>query len=87
LFLERIITENTYKIDTIEKETEKLKKIFIEHFVETERNLLWGYAEAALSYIFQERFKQPIVLTAKLSDDFNLSVTSNHFNNSNKERL
>ncbi|WP_255931596.1 thymidylate synthase [Klebsiella pneumoniae] len=87
LFLERIITENTYKIDTIEKETEKLKKIFIEHFVETERNLLWGYAEAALSYIFQERFKQPIVLTAKLSDDFNLSVISNHFNNSNKERL
>ncbi|HHN8314500.1 TPA: thymidylate synthase [Morganella morganii] len=87
LFLEGIITKNTHEIDTINKETEKLKKIFIKHFVKTEKNLLWGYAEASLSYIFQKRFNQPIVLTAKLSNDFNLSVTSNHFNNSNKERL
>ncbi|EON2038598.1 thymidylate synthase [Klebsiella pneumoniae] len=86
-FLERIITENEHKIDTIDMETENLKKIFIKHFVETERNLLWGYAEAALSYIFQERFNQPIVLKTKLSNDFNLSVTSNYFNNSNKDRL
>ena len=85
-FLERI-TENEHKIDTIDMETENLKKIFIKHFVETERNLLWGYAEAALSYIFQERFNQPIVLKTKLSNDFNLSVTSNYFNNSNKDRL
>lgn len=86
-FLERIITENEHKIDTIDMETENLKKIFIKHFVETERNLLWGYAEAALSYVFQERFNQAIVLKTKLSNDFNLSVTSNYFNNSNKDSL
>ncbi|MEN0612468.1 thymidylate synthase [Klebsiella grimontii] len=86
-FLEIIITESPHKIDTLDKETEKLKIIFIKHLVETERNLLWGYAEATLAYIFQKRFNQPIVLKTKLSNDFNLSVTSNHFNNSNKGRL
>ncbi|EOX3965169.1 hypothetical protein ACPH2B_004078, partial [Cronobacter sakazakii] len=83
----RIIIDIPQKIDTLDKETEKLKNIFRKHLVETERNLLWGYAEAALSYIFQERFNKTIELTSKLSNDFNLSVTSNHFNNSNKECL
>ncbi|EJD6038048.1 hypothetical protein M0J18_RS06380 [Morganella morganii] len=86
-FLERIITENTHKIDTIDEETEKLKRIFIKHFVKTEKNLLWGYAEAVLSYIFQKKFNQPIVLTTNLSIDFNLSITSNYFNNPNKGYL
>ncbi|SPZ54542.1 Thymidylate synthase [Serratia quinivorans] len=86
-FLERIIIDTPQKIDTLDKEAEKLKNIFRKYLVETESNLLWGYAEAALLYIFQERFNKTIVLTSKLSNDFNLSVTSNHFNNSNKERL
>ncbi|MEI7186179.1 thymidylate synthase [Dickeya dianthicola] len=83
-FLGRKITDNPHQIGTIDKEIEKLKNIFVAHLVETEKNLLWGYAEAALSYIFQERFNEPIVLRTILSNDFNLSVTSNHFN---KERL
>ncbi|MCL6381558.1 thymidylate synthase [Pectobacterium parmentieri] len=86
-FLEKEITAPKHKIDTIEKEVEKLKNIFRKHLVETERNLLWGYAEAALSYIFQERFNKSIALTTNLSNDFNLSVNSNHFNKSNKEHL
>ncbi|AUY17103.1 MULTISPECIES: thymidylate synthase [Serratia] len=86
-FLERIIIDIPNKIDTMDKENEKLKDIFRKHIVETEDNLLWGYAEAALSYVFQERFNERIVLTTKLSNEFNLSITSNHFNNSNKEWL
>ncbi len=86
-FLERVITDTPHKIDTIDKETENLQDIFSKHLVATENNLLWGYAEAALSYIFQERFNKKIALTTKLSNEFNLSVTSNHFNNTNKERL
>lgn len=87
LFLEGKITAPLHKIDTIYNATQELRNVFIKHFVETERNLLWGYAESILLYIFQERLNEPIVLTNKLSNDFNLSVTSNHFNNLNKERM
>ncbi|HBE9081600.1 thymidylate synthase [Serratia fonticola] len=86
-FLDKKITVPSHKANTIDKETEELKNIFLKHLVKTDRNLLWGYAEAALSYIYQQRFNQPIGLTTKLSNDFNLSITSNHFNNSNKESI
>ncbi|EBR3162005.1 hypothetical protein L0A48_003839 [Salmonella enterica] len=86
-FLDIIITTAPQKISTIDKESEKLKNIFVKHAINTERNLLWGYAEAALSYIYQKRFNQPISLTAALSNDFNLSVSSNYFNKNSKERI
>ncbi|EFR8469960.1 thymidylate synthase, partial [Salmonella enterica subsp. enterica serovar Agama] len=86
-FLDIIITTAPQKISTIDKESEKLKNIFVKHAINTERNLLWGYAEAALSYIYQKRFNQPISLTAALSNDFNLSVSSNYFNENSKERI
>ncbi|MCR9758527.1 thymidylate synthase, partial [Vibrio parahaemolyticus] len=75
------------EIKNIDVETEELRNIFDKHCVKTEKNLLWGYAEAVLSYIYQERFNNPIVLKNELSDDFNLSITSNHFNKTNKESI
>ncbi|WP_145509126.1 thymidylate synthase [Yersinia alsatica] len=86
-FLDKKITDSPQEIDTIDKETKRLKNIFLKHSVETEKNLLWGYAEATLSYIYQERFDQPIVLETKLSNDFNLSIVSNHFNKFNKDNI
>ncbi|BCL72552.1 hypothetical protein VNTUMSATTG_44890 [Vibrio nigripulchritudo] len=61
-----------------------MKCIFNNHSLKTKENLLWGYAEATLSYIYQEKVNQPILLNTKFSDDFNLSVDSNHFNRMTK---
>ncbi|MDC9605567.1 thymidylate synthase [Xenorhabdus griffiniae] len=87
LFIEKKITSKSTKINTFNKEVEELKDIFDKYFVKTEGNLLWGYAEATLAYIFQEKLNQPIVLTTKLSDDFNLSVSSSYFNKFTKENI
>ncbi len=86
-FFNQKITDSPSEIKNINVETEELRNIFDKHCVKTEKNLLWGYAEAVLSYIYQERFNNPIVLKNELSDDFNLSITSNHFNKTNKESI
>lgn len=86
-FFESKITDPPHNVKTLTQEVAKLKNIFFTHSVRIENNLLWGYAEAILSYIYQVRFDQPIALGDKLSSDFNLSVNLNHFNRSSKREL
>lgn len=86
-FLDSKITGSPHNVKTLTQEVTNLKKIFDKHSVEIENNLLWGYAEAALSYIYQVRFDEPIALSTKLSHEFSLSVNSNYFNKSNKGNL
>lgn len=84
-FLElKIITENK-ELNNLSNATKELKNIFNKYLLKTEGNLLWGYAEATLSYIYQEKTNKPIVLTTKFNDDFHLSIDSNHFNRITKE--
>ncbi|MCS0383044.1 thymidylate synthase [Vibrio diabolicus] len=86
-FLNEKIQDNLSTIQSIDVATEDLRSIFYKHNVKTEKNLIWGYAEAALSYIYQERINHSIVLKNELSDDFILSISSNHFNKTNKESI
>lgn len=86
-FLDSKIIDSPHNVKTLTQEVANLKNIFDKHSIKIENNLLWGYAEAALSYIYQVRFDQPIALSTKLSYDFSLSVNSNYFNSSNKGNL
>lgn len=86
-FLDSKITGTPHSVKTLTQEVTELKNIFDKYSVKIENNLLWGYAEAALSYIYQVRFGEPIVLSTKLSYEFSLSVNSNYFNKSNKGNL
>lgn len=85
-FFNTLITESNNK-ERMPEEVKILEGIFDKYCVEKEKNLLWGYAEAVLSYIHQEKFNQPIVIKNEFSDDFNLSISSNHFNKTNKENI
>ncbi|MDW1463181.1 thymidylate synthase [Vibrio sp. YT-16] len=83
-FLEKKILAKPEDINNFSDAISEMKCIFNNHSLKTKENLLWGYAEATLSYIYQEKVNQPILLNTKFSDDFNLSVDSNHFNRMTK---
>lgn len=57
-----------------------MQAIFTHYDVDYKGNLLWGYCDATLAYVYQKILMQPITLHSRLSQDFILSVTKNNFN-------
>ncbi|RSM23230.1 thymidylate synthase [Aeromonas salmonicida] len=79
-FIEDKITTNIFDLQSIEKSRDAMKTIFSCYSVDYNHNLLWGYCDTILAYVYQERIKQPIILHSTLSQDFILAVNQNHFN-------
>lgn len=85
LFLERKIKQSPESMGSFNDAIFELNSIFKDFSLKTNKNLLWGYSEATLSYIYQEKTNHKITIKTKFSDDFHLSIDSNHFNRTIKE--
>lgn len=86
-FFESKISKNLDEMNNFEDSLTQLGDIFIKFSSKTKRNLLWGYSEAILSYIYQEKTGRKIGIFSNFGDDFNLSINTNHFNRSTKENI
>ncbi|MGL4750185.1 MAG: thymidylate synthase [Shewanella sp.] len=80
LFIENMITMNITDLPPIELTRIEMQAIFTHYDVDYNGNLLWGYCDATLTYVYQNRLMQPITLHSRLSQDFILSITKNKFN-------
>ncbi|MFM5458417.1 thymidylate synthase [Aeromonas veronii] len=80
LFIENRITMNISDLPPIDLTRIEMQAIFTHYDVDYKGNLLWGYCDATLAYVYQKRLMQPITLHSELSQDFILSVTKNNFN-------
>lgn len=83
---EKTISASNEEVNNYDETLSKLSQIFRSYSLKTKGNLLWGYAEASLSYIYQEKTDRPIALSSKFSHDFNLCVESNFFNKLTRDR-
>lgn len=81
-FIKERITNSD--IEPYVESQEKLTRIFSEYNVPCTNNLIWAYADAALSYVYQEKMSHTIQPDSTLGEDFKLSVNNNHFNKNNK---
>lgn len=79
-FLENKIIINISELPLIEQSRVEMKAIFSHYDVDYNGNLLWGYCDATLAYVYQNRLMQPITLHSTLSEDFISSITKNKFN-------
>ncbi|MGY3927467.1 thymidylate synthase [Aeromonas simiae] len=79
-FIENKIIISTPDLPPIEQSRIEMKSIFSHYNVDYNGNLLWGYCDATLAYVYQKRLMQPITLHSTLSEDFISSVTKNNFN-------
>ncbi|TNH89097.1 thymidylate synthase [Aeromonas hydrophila] len=79
-FIENKIIINIPDLPPIEQSRIEMKAIFSHYNVDYNGNLLWGYCDATLAYVYQNRLMQPITLHSTLSEDFISSVTKNNFN-------
>lgn len=74
-------------IEPYKEAREKLNVIFSMYSVPCKNNLLWGYSDAILSYVYQEKINHLVQPESSLSSDFKLSVNRNHYNKNSKEFL
>ncbi|EOB6396895.1 thymidylate synthase [Vibrio vulnificus] len=86
-FFESKINKDPDEINDFEEASTQLGDIFRKFSLKIKRNLLWGYSEAILSYIYQEKLGRKIKKYSNFGDDFNLSINSNHFNRLTKENI
>ena len=63
-----------------------MQAIFTHYDVDYKGNLLWGYCDTTLAYVYQKYLIQPITLHSRLSQDFILSVTKKQFQSTYKGR-
>ncbi len=85
LFFEDKIKQSTKSMNSFIDAKDELSSIFFEFSLKNKNNLLWGYSEAILSYIYQEKTNHKIAIKNNFSDDFHLSIDSNHFNRAIKD--
>lgn len=86
-FFESNINKKSEKMNNFKDSSIQLGDIFRKFSLKTEENLLWGYSEAILSYIYQEKLGRKISTYSNFDDDFNLSINSNYFNRTNKGNI
>lgn len=79
-FIENKITTDISCLQSIEQSRIEMKAIFSRYGVDYNNNLLWGYCDVTLAFVYQKRIMQPVTLHSTLSQDFILSVTKNKFN-------
>lgn len=84
-FITKIIVGNN--IEPYEKSRKKLINIFSAYDVPYINNLIWGYSDATLSYVYQHKTNHIINPDNYFSSDFKLSVNKNYFNNNAKGTL
>ncbi|CAH1570869.1 Thymidylate synthase [Vibrio owensii] len=86
-YFESNINKETEKMNSFKDSSSELENIFRKFSLKTEKNLLWGYSTAILSYIYQEKLGRKISIESNFGDDFNLSINSNHFNRLDKGNI
>lgn len=75
--ISQLIASDLSSYEYVENE---LKTIFKNFDVPIEENLLWGYTETVISYVFQEKFNKHMSHSGEgFCDEFNNSIENNFF--------